>query len=269
MLDRAARRRGSTSCPQHCGSARSRGRLRIWANAHRAGARRRLDRAYSTASATSPCSTRSTRCSPTRRSCQAAARRARDVLPEAVLRGPRAARRPHRAGPRPPAGPRPRRRPARGPQGRQARPLRRRGRPPALGKPAKKFAKRMKAVQKLLGDHQDSVVARDALRDLAVQAHAAGESAFTWGLLYGQRGGRAAAARERELPGSWARGLRPRRTRGRRADRRAWAADPAVRLRVTPASSRKSPRCLSSRSSRSSKPCCRMCRSRSSTSAAS
>ena len=52
----------------------------------------------------------------------------------------------------------------------------------------------MKSVQTVLGDHQDSVVARDALRNLAVQAHAAGESAFTWGLLYGQeeaRGGRA------------------------------------------------------------------------------
>ncbi|MGW6457732.1 CYTH and CHAD domain-containing protein [Streptomyces sp. NPDC055078] len=74
---------------------------------------------------------------------------------------------------------------------------------PALGKPAKRFAKRMKAVQTVLGDHQDSVVARDALRQIAIQAHAAGESAFTWGLLYGQEQ-RAAADRERELPGVWA-----------------------------------------------------------------
>lgn len=74
---------------------------------------------------------------------------------------------------------------------------------PALGKPAKRFAKRMKAVQKVLGDHQDSVVARDALRSLAIQAHAAGETAFTWGLLYGQEEA-AAADRERELPGVWA-----------------------------------------------------------------
>ncbi|MDX3687516.1 CYTH and CHAD domain-containing protein [Streptomyces sp. AK04-4c] len=79
---------------------------------------------------------------------------------------------------------------------------------PALGKPAKKFAKRMKSVQSVLGDHQDSVVARDALRTLAVQAHGAGESAFTWGLLYGREEA-AAAERERELPEVWARASRP------------------------------------------------------------
>ncbi|MGW1314550.1 CYTH and CHAD domain-containing protein [Streptomyces sp. NPDC002426] len=79
---------------------------------------------------------------------------------------------------------------------------------PALGKPAKKFAKRMKSVQSVLGDHQDSVVARDALRTLAVQAHGAGEPAFTWGLLYGREEA-AAAERERELPEVWARASRP------------------------------------------------------------
>ncbi|MDQ0796392.1 CYTH and CHAD domain-containing protein [Streptomyces sp. B1I3] len=80
---------------------------------------------------------------------------------------------------------------------------------PALGKPAKKFAKRMKAVQSVLGDHQDSVVARDTLRTLAVKAHTAGETAFTWGLLYGEEEA-AAAGRERELPQVWARASRPR-----------------------------------------------------------
>ncbi|MGY0024013.1 CHAD domain-containing protein [Streptomyces sp. cg35] len=80
---------------------------------------------------------------------------------------------------------------------------------PALGKQAKKFAKRMKKVQSLLGDHQDSVVAREALRDLAIQAHAAGETAFTWGLLYGQEQA-SAADRERELPGVWAKAAEPR-----------------------------------------------------------
>ncbi|MEV0257242.1 CYTH and CHAD domain-containing protein [Streptomyces sp. NPDC050732] len=74
---------------------------------------------------------------------------------------------------------------------------------PALGKPAKRFARRMKAVQSVLGDHQDSVVAREALRALAIQAHLAGESAFTWGLLYGQEEA-AGADRERELPEVWA-----------------------------------------------------------------
>jgi CHAD domain-containing protein len=80
---------------------------------------------------------------------------------------------------------------------------------PALGKPADRFATRMKALQTLLGDHQDSVVARDALRNLAVQAHAAGEPAFTWGLLYGREEATAAAG-ERELPEVWKQASRPR-----------------------------------------------------------
>ncbi|MFD4028616.1 CHAD domain-containing protein [Streptomyces sp. NPDC058576] len=84
---------------------------------------------------------------------------------------------------------------------------------PALGKPAKRFAQRVKAVQTVLGDHQDSVVAREALRTLAIQSHAAGETAFTWGLLYGQEEA-AAEARERELPEVWARASAP----GLRAD---------------------------------------------------
>ncbi|MES4901950.1 MULTISPECIES: CYTH and CHAD domain-containing protein [unclassified Streptomyces] len=74
---------------------------------------------------------------------------------------------------------------------------------PVLGKPAKAFADLMTGLQELLGDHQDSVVARQALRELAVQAHGAGESAFTFGLLYGREEARA-AARERELPALWA-----------------------------------------------------------------
>ncbi|MFJ8827174.1 CHAD domain-containing protein [Streptomyces sp. NPDC102467] len=79
---------------------------------------------------------------------------------------------------------------------------------PVLGKQAKKFTKRVKKVQSLLGDHQDSVVAREALRDLAIQAHAAGETAFAWGLLYGQEQA-AAADRERELPKVWNRAAEP------------------------------------------------------------
>ncbi|MFD9304540.1 CHAD domain-containing protein [Streptomyces sp. NPDC060048] len=73
---------------------------------------------------------------------------------------------------------------------------------PALGKPARRLAKSVKAVQSLLGDHQDSVVARQALRGLAVQAAGAGESAFTWGVLYA-REEETAARRERELPQAW------------------------------------------------------------------
>ncbi|MET9961798.1 CYTH and CHAD domain-containing protein [Streptomyces sp. NPDC006326] len=74
---------------------------------------------------------------------------------------------------------------------------------PALGKRAKRQAKAMESVQTLLGEHQDSVVAREALRGLAGQAAGAAESAFTWGLLYGRE--EAVAERlERELPEVWA-----------------------------------------------------------------
>ncbi|THA47177.1 CYTH and CHAD domain-containing protein [Streptomyces sp. A1136] len=74
---------------------------------------------------------------------------------------------------------------------------------PAIGKPAERLAKATKKVQTLLGDHQDSVVARDALRALAVQAAGAGETSFTWGLLHGRE--EALAERyERELPRVWA-----------------------------------------------------------------
>jgi CHAD domain-containing protein len=57
---------------------------------------------------------------------------------------------------------------------------------PAFGKPARRFAKRAKAVQSVLGDHHDGVVARATIRDLGVQAHLAGENAFTFGVLYEQ-----------------------------------------------------------------------------------
>ncbi|MGK5728087.1 CHAD domain-containing protein [Streptomyces sp. URMC 124] len=80
---------------------------------------------------------------------------------------------------------------------------------PALGKPAKRFASRMKDVQTLLGDHQDSVMTRTVLRTLAVRAHAAGESTFTLGLLYG-REEQQAAQDERELPEVWAKASRKR-----------------------------------------------------------
>ncbi|MEU6146836.1 CYTH and CHAD domain-containing protein [Streptomyces sp. NPDC047081] len=79
----------------------------------------------------------------------------------------------------------------------------------SLGKPAKRLGKRVKAVQKVLGDHQDSVVARDALRDLALAAHTVGEPGFTWGLLYGREQA-VAADRERELPSLWADASRSR-----------------------------------------------------------
>ncbi|WNG85684.1 CYTH and CHAD domain-containing protein [Mycobacterium sp. ITM-2016-00317] len=49
-----------------------------------------------------------------------------------------------------------------------------------------KVAHRAKAIQSLLGDHQDSVVSRAHLSRQALVAYAAGEDTFTYGLLYQQ-----------------------------------------------------------------------------------
>src|SRR6478752_8469409 len=55
---------------------------------------------------------------------------------------------------------------------------------PALGRPVKKLARRAKALQDVLGEHQDGVVCRELLLDLAERATARGESAFTYGRLH-------------------------------------------------------------------------------------
>ncbi|MBT3153434.1 CYTH and CHAD domain-containing protein [Streptomyces sp. CHD11] len=82
---------------------------------------------------------------------------------------------------------------------------------PALGTPAKDLVKAMKSLQGLLGDHQDSVMARQTLRELAAVAHAAGENTFTYGVLHAREERRAEIA-ENALPEAWAsvvRDLRP------------------------------------------------------------
>ena len=48
------------------------------------------------------------------------------------------------------------------------------------------MSKQAKAIQSLLGDHQDSVVSREHLTRAGRAAHAAGEDTFTYGLLYQQ-----------------------------------------------------------------------------------
>lgn len=73
----------------------------------------------------------------------------------------------------------------------------------ALGKPAQRLAKAAKSVQTVLGEHQDGVVAREALHGLALQAAGAGESAFTWGVLYAREEGLTARC-EQQLPDIWA-----------------------------------------------------------------
>ncbi len=55
---------------------------------------------------------------------------------------------------------------------------------PALGKKARKFTKRIKRVQSVLGDHQDSVVTRQVVRELGMRAHLEGENSYTYGLLH-------------------------------------------------------------------------------------
>ncbi|MFE6963088.1 CHAD domain-containing protein [Streptomyces sp. NPDC057696] len=80
---------------------------------------------------------------------------------------------------------------------------------PTLGKPAKRLGRRVKAGQKVLGDHQDSVVARGTIRDLAVAVQTTNEAGFTWGVLYG--GEQAVAhTREQELLTVWERASAPK-----------------------------------------------------------
>ncbi|MEU7531179.1 CYTH and CHAD domain-containing protein [Saccharothrix sp. NPDC042600] len=74
---------------------------------------------------------------------------------------------------------------------------------PVFGKPAKKYRKRLKGLQTLLGDHQDSVVARPVLRELGAQAHLDGENGFTFGVLHGRETARAQRVEER-FPAVWA-----------------------------------------------------------------
>lgn len=64
----------------------------------------------------------------------------------------------------------------------------------AMGAP--RVAEQAKAIQTLLGDHQDSVVSRRHLRQQAEAAHAAGEDTFTYGLLYQQEGDLADSCRQ-------------------------------------------------------------------------
>ncbi|MBK6015346.1 CYTH and CHAD domain-containing protein [Streptomyces sp. MBT53] len=73
---------------------------------------------------------------------------------------------------------------------------------PALGAPARGLAKSMKSLTSLLGEHQDSVMVRETLRELSAVAHAAGENSFTYGVLYGREEQRAAAV-EAALPEAW------------------------------------------------------------------
>jgi CHAD domain-containing protein len=66
-----------------------------------------------------------------------------------------------------------------------------------LDKRAKRTVKHFKHIQTVLGDHQDAVVATDALRRMAVTAGTTpGENGFTYGLLYAREQQIAAQSRK-------------------------------------------------------------------------
>ncbi|WP_292604849.1 CYTH and CHAD domain-containing protein [Nocardioides sp. REDSEA-S30_B4] len=58
---------------------------------------------------------------------------------------------------------------------------------PGLGKPAKQLAERAKEATQVLGERQDTVVAREHLLALADDAGTAGEPTFTYGLLHARQ----------------------------------------------------------------------------------
>ena len=73
---------------------------------------------------------------------------------------------------------------------------------PFFGKPARVLARQAEAVQELLGEHQDAVLAADVLRRLAV-APRSGSIAFTLGLLHARQQQVIARTRD-DFPALWA-----------------------------------------------------------------
>jgi CHAD domain-containing protein len=132
----------------------------------------------------------------------AAAEPASEVLPQAVARAYRRTRREVRRARRAATGP------ARDTALHEMRKAAKRARyaaeaaEPALGKEARHFAKRMKAVQSALGEQHDAVTARAVAREIGIRAHLAGENAFTFGLLQ-ERADRDAAAQQDRAMRAW------------------------------------------------------------------
>jgi CHAD domain-containing protein len=75
---------------------------------------------------------------------------------------------------------------------------------PALGGPAKRLVKSVKSVQELLGEHQDSVVARGLLRELGSAAGVGQGNGFAFGWLLRDEQARAERV-EVDLDRAWAR----------------------------------------------------------------
>jgi CHAD domain-containing protein len=134
---------------------------------------------------------------------------ARDVLPAAVHRAYRQAGRRMRRARHAPRGQ------ARDVALHEARKSARRARyaaeaaSPAAGQRARRFARQMKKVQSVIGEHQDAVIARGAARDLGIGAYLAGENAFTYGLLH-ERETSQAGRLQADARRVWKRASRPR-----------------------------------------------------------
>ena len=81
---------------------------------------------------------------------------------------------------------------------------------PVFGGKLKHWRRFVKQSQRVLGTHQDAVVARGELRVLAVREHAEGGNAFTHGVVHARQDRQAELARQRfaehwadQRPGSW------------------------------------------------------------------
>ncbi|HEY3872433.1 MAG TPA: CYTH and CHAD domain-containing protein [Actinocrinis sp.] len=68
---------------------------------------------------------------------------------------------------------------------------------PVSGSRAKRSVKQMKKLQSVLGEHQDVVIARGCMRELAVRAFLAGENPFVYGLMYEREDARLRELQER------------------------------------------------------------------------
>jgi CHAD domain-containing protein len=79
-------------------------------------------------------------------------------------------------------------------------------------KPVRKTIKGLTKLQSALGDHQDTVVARQSIRELGAEAHAAGENAFAYGLMYEREARQATESREHARK-AWHKASRANRTR--------------------------------------------------------
>lgn len=75
---------------------------------------------------------------------------------------------------------------------------------PVLGEPAERHRVRLAALQRLLGEHQDSVMCRERIQRLADEARRAGEDTFAYGALYQMERERARAV-EAAVPKAWRR----------------------------------------------------------------